>query len=284
METDVFPGAYNKTMDEIINSKVDEARKKSSSRINSINKSRTSAPERDKFTWWGFCIGFFGGFIACSCVCINNNSAGGGFATWVVVGIICGVIGYALDKSVKDDYDNNQANADFRVYEEEELLQKEIQNIRNEAQNEKYKYLMEFEKNAKSMSVQFAESELAQEIIEWMTKGFSKTIDAADRRSYREVIEVPFVFDVYDNKITCNLGTFDFELKRCRNLNNPLEQTALAIAIASAIQLNVIMKYPKDSSGTDISIDISYLYTSEYPITTITYVAPNGNYKAVRSW
>ena len=117
-----------------------------------------------------------------------------------------------------------------------------------------------------------------------MTNGFCKTIDAADRRGHVEKITVPFVFNVFVDKITCNLGTFDFELKRCRSLNNPLEQTALARAIVSAIQLNIIMRYPKDSSGTDVSIDISYSYTDEYSATTITYVAPNGHYKAVRGW
>lgn len=283
MQTNVFPSEYNRTVDERTSNKVNEARQRSSSRIQSINNSRTSAP-KDAGISWGIMIGMFGGFIACSCVCISNESVGAGFGTWVVVGIISLVIGFLIDKSAESAYDDNQANADSRVREEESSIENEVKIIQSDAQSEKNQYFNEFENNAQNLSVQFAESELAKEVIEWMTNGFCKTIDAADRRSHVEKITVPFVFNVFNNKITCNLGTFDFELKRCRNLNSPLEQTALARAIVSAIQLNIIMKYPKDSSGTDISIDISYSYTNEYPATTITYVAPNGNYKAVRGW
>ena len=233
---------------------------------------------------WGGIIGVLGGFFVCSCVCINNNSVGAGFATWVVIAIISIILGFFIDKSDKSSYENSQANANSRIRDEESSLEKEIEKFQSDAQAEKEHYFNEFENNAQNLSVQFAESELAKEVIEWMTNGFCKTIDAADRRSHVEKITVPFVFNVFVDKITCNLGTFDFELKRCRSLNNPLEQTALARAIVSAIQLNIIMRYPEDSSGTDISIEISYSYTEEYPVTTITYVAPNGNYKAVRGW
>lgn len=145
-------------------------------------------------------------------------------------------------------------------------------------------YVKNFELAAQQESVKFAESSLAKEVIEWMTAGFSKTIDAADRRSHIERISVPFSFNVYANKITCNLGTYDFEIKRCSNLTSPIEQTALARAIASAIQLNIIMQYPTDESGTGISIYIDYAYTAKCPTTTVTYVAPNGNYKTVKQW
>ena len=283
MQTNMFPSEFNRTVDERTYNKVNEAERRSSSRIESINNYRTLAPTGECGIW-GTMIGMFGGFIPCSCVCISNNSAGAGIATWVVVGVICAVIGFAIDKSAKSSYDNVQANANSRVKEEEESITREVQKIQSDAQIEKNQYFTEFENNAQNMSVKFAESELAKEVIEWMTNGFCKTIDAADRRSHVEKITVPFVFNVFKDKITCNLGTFDFELKRCRSLDSPLEQTALARAIASAIQLNIIMKYPKDSSGTDVSIDISYSYTNEYPAITITYVAPNGNYKAVRGW
>lgn len=283
MQTNVFPSEFNRTVDERTYNKVNEAERRSSSRIKSINDSRPSAPEGDGIIQ-GMAVGIFGGFIPCSCVCINNNSVGAGIATWLVISVIFSVIGFALDESAKSSYDDAQANASSRVKEEEESITREVQKIQSDAQIEKNQYFTEFENNVQNMSVKFAESELAKEVIEWMTNGFCKTIDAADRRSHVEKITVPFVFNVFKDKITCNLGTFDFELQRCRNLDSPLEQTALARAIASAIQLNIIMKYPKDLSGTDISIDISYSYTNEYPAITITYVAPNGNYKAVRGW
>ncbi len=283
MQTNVFPSAYNKTVDERTATKVSEARLRHNSRVQSINNSRAAEPKGDA-DFWGWMIGVFVGFIVCSFVCISNDSAGAGFGAWVAIAIVSGLIGIGIDKSVRSSYNENQANADSEIRYEETRIEEEIQEIQNDSQREKDKYFTEFESNAQNLSVQFAESELAKEVIGWMTDGFCKTIDAADRRSHVEKVMVPFSFNVFSNKISCNLGTFDFELKRCRNLNNPLEQTALARAIVSAIQLNIIMKYPKDASGTDISIDISYSYTDVYPATTITYVAPNGNYKAVRSW
>ena len=134
------------------------------------------------------------------------------------------------------------------------------------------------------MSVRYSESKLATEVIDWMSKGFSKTIDASDRRSHIEKINVPFSFKVYPDKISCPLGTYDFEIKRCANLNSPLEQTALARAIASSIQLNITMKYPKDASGTDFVLDIAYAYSENYVSISIIYTAPNGNYKPVKQW
>lgn len=92
------------------------------------------------------------------------------------------------------------------------------------------------------------------------------------------------MFTVFANKITCNLGTYDFEIKRCANLPNPLAQTVLARAIASAMQLNIIMKYLQDNSGTDIVTNMNYTYGENNVTTTLTYTAPNGNFKATRGW
>lgn len=283
MQMNMFPSAYNRMVDERTNTRVNEAIQRYNSRVQLINNARKAAP-KEKGAFWGLKIGVFGGFIACSYVCISNDSVGTGLETWVVIVIICVLIGIAINQLAKSSYDVNQANTDSRIRDEETSVKNEVQKIQSDAQSEKDWYFREFESNAQNLSVRFAESELAKEVIEWMTNGFCRTIEAADRRSYVEKIMVPFVFNVFNDKITCNLGAFDFELKRCRNLNSPLEQTALARAIVSTIQLNIIMKYPKDASGTDISIDISYSYTNEYPVTTITYVAPNGNFEAVRGW
>lgn len=283
MQTNIFPEEYNRIINEKTNSKISEARSRHSDRKDSIYSILTPAPQGGGVLW-GAMIGIFGGFIACSCVCVLNNNAGAGFATWIVISIICAGVGFAIDKLLKNSYEDDRNKVDTRIKEEERRFENEIQKIQNDAEIEEKRYCDEFENNAQNLSVQFAESELAKEVIEWMTDGFSKMIDATDRRGHVEKIEVPFMFKVFNNKIICNLGTFDFELKRCRNLTSPLEQTALARAIVSAMQLNIIMQYPKDVSGTETSINISYAYTNECPIITITYVAPNGNYKAVRSW
>lgn len=288
MTTNIFPYAYNQKVDAKTEEKIKNAREQNTDRVNYINKQHTSKPS-NKCLNWGLGIGWIGGFYACSCVCLGHlgqedDGTGTGFIIWMVMGIVCTLIGYAIDKVAMSAFNDNEANIASRISMENRELDKKIEDIKKEAEVEKQHYLKAFESNAQNMSVQFAESELAKEVINWMTNGFEKSIDASDRRSHVEQIVVPFQFKVLVNKITCNLGTYDFELQRCRNLTNPLEQTALARAIATAIQLNIIMKYPKDASGTDISINIDYSFASDYPTTTITYIAPNGNYKPVRNW
>ena len=204
--------------------------------------------------------------------------------TWLGVAILCGVLGFIIERLFKASYNSTESKISLLINQENESLARIIQTIEANAAKEKQEYLSQFELEAQRISVQLAESQLAKKVIEWMTDGFCRTIDAADRRKHIEQVSVPFQFEVYTNKITCNLGTFDFEIERCENLNGPLEQTALARAIASSIQLNIVMKYPKDASGTDIQIKIDYQYSDKCPKTTITYVAPNGYYEAVQKW
>lgn len=282
MQMNVFPQIYNNIKDREANDKIIEARQKTERRIVSINNTHTSEPIA-KGIIMGAMVGVFGGFIACTCVCINTNSDIG-LLTWVIVGIISVAMGVIVDKSAMEDYKINEKNIVSRISKEKRWLEDEIKNINEETRRAKYQYEQAFDAEVQRISVQFAESELAKEVIEWMTEGFSRTIDATDRRGHIEQINVPFMFKVYNNLIKCNLGTYDFEIKRCRNLTGPLEQMALAKAIASAIQLNIKMKYPKDVSGTEVCINIKYLYTEEYPETTIIYVAPNGDYEAAHDW
>lgn len=174
--------------------------------------------------------------------------------------------------------------ADAIINEERKKHEENVKNIKNEYDIQYSEYVKLFENNAQELSVNYAESFLVTEVINWMCDGFYKTIDSADRRSYLEEIRVPFMFKTFKDKIECQLGIFDFEIKRCDELENPLEQTALARAIASSIQLNVTIKYPKDASGTPVVTDIFYDYNDDNVVATIVYTASNGNFKETRSW
>lgn len=293
MKLDMLPTTYYKMVDERANKKINEVWYDCNSTINSINSARTTKSDLGECIQgggiYGVGVGNFAGLSVCSCQYISGrfgiseavNVYCEALVIFGIIGLIIGFIVYIFDNS---SYNETNENADYRISCEKRYRDEKIQEIKSEAQKEKQQYYTEFNNNVQNLSVQFAESELAKEVIEWMTNGFCKTIDAADRKGHIEKITVPFVFNVFNNKISCNLGTFDFELKRCKNLNGPLEQMALAKAVASAIQLEIKMRYPKDLSGTDVSIDISYSYKESYPATTISYVAPNGNYEAVRSW
>ena len=245
----------------------------------------TSAPKPDGglITFCGGVIGCAIGFFTCVSNC-NGETFGEVFGPWILLTIAGLAVGGILAAIINKQYEENAQEIASQISSEENHSQVSREKILTDAENEYERYVLSFESVAQSMSVQFAESQLAVEVVEWMTNGFIKTIDAADRRSHIENIYIPFNFNIYANKITCNLGTFDFEIKRCRNLNNPLEQTALARAIASTIQLNITMKYPQDISGTNIVINTGYSYGEDHVSTNVVYTANNGNYRAVRDW
>lgn len=231
----------------------------------------------------GAVLGGFIGMFACTFACMsgNENSSGDVFVFCLVLGAIIGAIATFIDEGkYKQKCDDTAKN----IEKEKQSIAERTINIQTDTNTKIENYKNSFENDAKLMSVQYAESSLASEVIDWMTKGFIKTIDCADRRSHIENIDIPFMFSVYTDKISCNLGTYDFELKRCRNLNSPLEQVALARALASSIQLNIAMKYPRDLSGTDTLINIDYVYGSNYVQVTILYKAINGNFERVRDW
>lgn len=205
---------------------------------------------------------------------------------------------YAREQSYK--FEANRLKEEHRIQIHKEIAAKEDQINKHIAMldREIMKYTNDFEAEAQQESVNYANSSLAKEVIEWLTSAYLKTIKSVNRASHIEKIIVPFDFKVYKDRIACNTGTYDFESHRCAELRSAIAQTALARAVASQIQLNVIMRYDKDSSGTSYSIDIKYEYETNSKETyydrhsycdpathcRMTYNAPNGNYKSVQDW
>lgn len=227
-------------------------------------------------------------FFACVCTCVNDEHQFNkwiygleSFITVMIISLILIVVFSIVFSALRQ---NSQEEAEKKVSYEKNNLAKEIGNIKLKAQEEYAKYSMDFEREAQNQSVKFADSELAKEVIEWMTTGFSNTIKSADRREHINSISVPFEFKVFKDKITCAQGAYDFNIKRCSYLESPVEQAALARALAAAIQLNIVMDFPEDPSGTAINVSLSYVYTHDSANATLHYKAPNGYYQAVKKW
>lgn len=287
MQVKLFPEEQKTIFEQEKNKAISDERLKSNNTISELQKAVPQTLSKRDSGGYFFAGGFVGvivGLVPCICVGNATDSGGAAFWTWVICAIIGGILGVTLGNSSHTSLAEKIASNKQEQENERKRIERKIEEINSTYQKMYENYVKNFELTAQQESVKFAESRLAKEVIEWMTDGFSKTIDATDRRSHIERINVPFAFNVYTNKITCNLGTYDFEIKRCSNLTSPIEQTALARAIASAIQLNIVMKYPQDESGTSISINIDYNYSTECPTTIVTYVAPNGNYRAVEKW
>lgn len=284
MKLDKFPPAFKLELEQRTRQKISDETDRSNQKKRSITSSVGTEPE-GSYLWVLGCgiVGFVIGFFTCVSNC-DGMTFWDVFGSWIMLTIGGFVLGCIIFALINLSYNSRVKEKNSLISREESRVNAFRNNVQKDAETEYLRYVSEFETTAQKMSVQFAESDLAVEVIDWMTSGFIKTINAADRRSHIQEINIPFVFKTYYNKIECNLGVFDFEIKRCRNLNGPLEQTALSRAIASAIQLKIIMEYPKDVSGPNNVIDIGYTYSDDLVNTTITYLAPNGNYKSVRDW
>lgn len=314
MQFDQFPYSFKQNLDTLTNQKINQVNQQKNDAVYRLNKFKDNAvhslsssknnsePEYGTFAGGGFVTGLVVGAFVCFTngdaidAKINfSSSIGSALMFWLLFGIVGAVIGLILcgllaaaqngsNNSIDNQIASQKRSTDQKIEMENQKCNEIIKRIREDANAQYVAYLNGFNAEAQKMSVRFAESPLAVEVIDWMTNGFANTINSADRRSHVQEIKIPFVFKIYRNKIECNLGTYDFEIKRCDELETPLEQTALARAIASAIQLNITMKYPQDVSGTKIVTDISYDYYNNHVSATIIYTATNGNYKKTRGW
>ena len=86
------------------------------------------------------------------------------------------------------------------------------------------------------------------------------------------------------NKLEKKIFVFDFEKNRCQSISSPVDMAALARSISTHMNLELIMKYSQDMSGTVPTIKMRNSYDITNTITSVNYVAPNGNYKQTQTW
>lgn len=135
-------------------------------------------------------------------------------------------------------------------------------------------------------TVSFANSKLAQEIIDLLSVEFSRHIDALDRTSNIHFLMFTYTFRVYYNMVkSCYTINYDFDINRCRNLSSLVEQEALAKALATQVQINIMMKYNENQGEAPVRIDISYEYPQDGSVEVkLDFTAVNSNYEQVRNW
>ena len=273
--------------------------------INSANKISQSTPnkisnneiENKKSDAYGI-IGLIGGAIL--------GYIDSGFLGLIVLGIIGafigGIIGSAIGKSNEKTHNNmveniakqnqqkSQAYYDNakKLVEEEKIKNKRAKKNLEQQWNKKYQeYKNNFETAVTQKAAQFAESPLVKRVVDLLTMEMIKVIDNADRNPANESIYVKFNFQVFIHQITSNagsFGTYDFNQNRCQNLTSAVEQAAIARAIATQINVNLIMRYPQDISGPVPQIKIEHFYTDDTAFTEIEYKSANGYYKAAQKW
>ena len=222
MEYRVFPSVKFKEIMDRANQQKREIDSKSDSEIRTIQHETNETNERasrllkapdsvGSYIWDCGMLGFMVSFLVCCVGCYKAGFNGiedaygytgialaiGGWILGAIVGII---MNSSYKKNVKNTEDATQKrNQDTatNVAGIDRTRNEKKAEIDREANREYEEYLRGFEAEAKTASVRFAESELAVKVINWISDGYIRTIEAADRRSHIEKIIVPFIFNVY---------------------------------------------------------------------------------------
>ena len=261
MSATCFPIKRKAECELLLDVQISEAKQKSEKKVKEIEA------QKDK-SLLCYGIGAIGVFLGVSC---------GSLSLIVILGVIGCFIGKIIDNG-KHDKINKQAET------EKERLEQEILQICIKNQKEYDEYEREFEAAVQARSIEYTGSELAQNVISWMTEGFCNDIKSFARDAHIEKIEVIFCFRVFADKILCNLGEYDFIIHRCSNLKDDLSIAALARAIATALQVNVSVEYPQDISETPVSVDYTVQYSDDNAAVRMVYSAINGFYRPVEQW
>ena len=283
MEYNIYPDSFNYERDLKRNEQIAQVKEISEKRKEAIKEK--CREENRSFPNNFFMNSISVGGIAGLVVCFAQSHTALCLVYFALIVGLSFLIGNYVEKNISLPQRRQNINEmNQEIEKEERIAGLQIKELCEMAEREKEVYKDEFEKRVNDISVNYVESVLVKEIVDWMTEGICRQIDAADRRKHIQLIEVPFNFKVYKDKIKCDIGLYDFEIKRCSNLNNIFEQVALARAIATAIRLNLVMRYPKDISGTSVDIKIVYSYEEECMRTTIIYMAQNGGYEIAKNW
>ena len=201
--------------------------------------------------------------------------------------IIRYIIRNAAIKQIKTDYPSNSKR--------QEACNCALSTVENAVTNQITNYYNGFFERVDNAKTKLTKSgptvAISKDLLDY---GFGPIIKATDRRPSLERIEVPYSFNVYIDRVSFDSikdGTivkggsyYSFNERRIEDLHGPVEQTALAQAIAANIILLAAEKYGTDLSGTSSMVKVNYAYGSDFVRANLTYLAPNGNFIAKQSW
>lgn len=209
-----------------------------------------------------------------------------GFFNGVIIGLIswgCGwCIGYSMfHGEVSSDRERKKALEQELEDAKADLFQKNKQ-VKDEADQKLKEYTAKFNQQVQEKSAEFAESKLCEQIALWAFEQYAKEIDDADRSSSEKKIEVFGKLCMYEDHVEFNDNVFDFKEQRVQNISKPIEQMAIIRVIATKLNLQIVMKYPQDLSGTENKVRLDY--DDNVARVTVHYYADNGNYIAESAW
>ena len=162
--------------------------------------------------------------------------------------------------------------AKAKVEEEKARSEQKIRDIRAQADRdiEAFKAAKEEKKRKLSDDIQLrAEKYVARfdseadgnikwhDMADWLKEYFSWSVEEADRQSMVRVVEAPFQFNVFSDKLSCHYGIYYFSERDSARIEGLVQQQTVARTLALILRQEMMRKYPVDQSGTAVTVDYS---------------------------
>lgn len=231
-----------------------------------------------------FMIGLFATCCGSCYVCASDDGFSRGFGS-VIQTIFAGLfitvivsvgITFLMGTIVgtkKKDFQNIDARKN--TAEEDKKKRQE------EARRSISEYAESFDRAVKDTVQWFASNKTTEEIGDRILGSFVDAIERAPRDASTKDISVACQYSVYANQVQYGGGIFSFSQNHCSSLAGPVEQAALAQAIAAYLEIRVLEKYEKDPCGSVPQIRIDIADNAAARTITVTYKAANVNYRGI---
>ncbi len=217
--------------------------------------------------------------FACVSVCnamgANRNdffpaAVAGLFAMVIAVLIIFGisfVLAWFADKAEGKKVSQIKGKLEYDVVG----MEKKKSDIDNEYRNKISDYKRDFYAESDKRTIKFAGNPVTDEIIHWMAEVIINDIGAADRGAQASAVHKVLNFSVTEEKVTTAFGNYVFIDHRISNLTDAAETMALAKAVGTGLQTEIMAKYPTDPMGTPARVNAAYTDEEHAALGRVTY-------------
>lgn len=220
--------------------------------------------------------------VACVSVCFlvyaDDDSWNGiflGTLEGIISAIITGAIIYGIENLVSDISIKAKWKRANRIIEKFEYdvvgVKKKKTDISNEYRNKIFEYKKEFYAESDKRTSKFAGNPVTDEIIQWMATVIINDINTANRGPQISVVQKVLNFKVTEDEVITYFGNYVFEEHRISNLADAVETMALAKAIGTGLQTEIMVQFPIDPMGTPARVNAAYTDDGHAALGRITY-------------
>lgn len=260
--------------------KIDETIKDMRSRTDEQIKQNNKLSAAGKLSSAGFIVILIVvPFVTCVSVCSSVAASRSdifpavveGILSMIIVGLIIMGIGWVV--ALKSDHVKGkrarQINEKFE-YDVVDVKKKKSE-IDNEYRDKISNYKRDFYAESDKRTFKFAGNPATDEIIHWMAEVINKEIAMENRGPQVSRVEKVLNFKVTEDKVATDFGNYVFIDHRISNLADAAETMALAKAIGTGLQAEIMTEFPTDPMGTPVRVNAAYTDDSHATLGRVTY-------------